>query len=136
MKWFKHETNAHTNLKLQAVVDAFGLEAYGYYWACVELVGLQSSDFCLKKDKNWQNSLKKFLGIEMDRQKLFLSFFANQNLIDKQALRRGDLFIPKLAERQDEYRDKVERKSRQGRDIVRLEENRTEEEKKRIEEIS
>jgi hypothetical protein len=134
MKWFKHETNAHSNLKLQTIIDAFGLEGYGYYWACVELVGLQGEDYCIKNDKNWQIYLKKQLNISIDKQKEFLTDFANKNLIDGKSLKKGYLSIPKLAERCDEYTEKIRRRSVQGRDNVPLEENRRD--KKRIEETA
>jgi hypothetical protein len=129
MKWFKHETNAHTNLKLQSVINKFGIEAYGYYWACVELVGLQGENFRIRAKKDWKIYLKKNLEIELVRQDAFLEEFANKGLIDKRAINKGDLFIPKLAERSDEYTNKLRRKSGQTPDNVLLEENRVEENK-------
>lgn len=132
MKWFKHETDAHTNLKLQNVIDTFGLEAYGYYWMCVELVALQSENFHLNSEKNWKNYLKKLSGLLSEQQDLYLQLFAEINLIDKKSLIKGTLSIPKLAERCDEYTDKLRRKSRHTRDNVGLEEKRRD--KKRREE--
>jgi len=134
MKWFKHETSAHTNMKLQSVINEFQAEGYGYFWALVEIVG-QTDDYCLVKDKEWQIYLKKILGIDLDKQKLMLAHFANKNLIDKQALRRGDLFIPKLAERSDEYSNKLRRKSGHDPEKVALDKIRIEEDKNRIEQI-
>ena len=54
-----------------------------------------------------------------------LKTFADAGLIDKKALEQKDLYVPKMAEHSDEYTDKVRRMSRQGRDVVRLEQNRT-----------
>lgn len=137
MKWFKHETDAHTNLKLQAIVDVFGFEIYGYYWLCIELVGLQGGDkFLLKAEKFWKNYLKKQSGIEIETQDKYLEAFANQNLIDKKALNKGNLSIPKLGERSDDYTKRIRRVSEQGTDNVHLEEKKEEEikrEKKRTE---
>lgn len=130
MKWFKHETDAHTNLKLQSVVENFGdkgVEALGYFWSLLEIVGHQGENFRLKREKNWKNQLKKFLGMDTTQQETYLKFFAKKNLIDKKALRIGDLYIPKLEERQDEYTEKLRRKSRQSPDNVPLEQKRTEE---------
>lgn len=54
MDWFKHDTNANLNEKLQEVLLDYGLEGYGLYWYCIELiVGKVSSDnitFELKHD--------------------------------------------------------------------------------------
>lgn len=132
MKWFKHETDAHKNLKHQAVIEKFGLEAYGYYWACDELVGDQGVNYRIKSEKDWKIFFKKFLNIEIDKQNKFLEFFSDKGLIDKKAFKKGDLYIPKLAERADEYTKRVRRVSEQDTDNVPLEEKRRD--KKRIEE--
>ncbi len=132
MKWFKHESDAHMNLKLQAVIDRFGLVAFGYYWVLVELVANQGTDYCLKKDKEWSTHLKKFINIDVPTQKKYLLYFGEKGLIDKDSLMKGDLYIPKLEERSDEYTQKLKRKSGQGPDNVGLEEKRRD--KKRTEE--
>lgn len=38
MKWFKHDTDANQDAKLQNVLLDYGLEGYGLYWYCVELI--------------------------------------------------------------------------------------------------
>lgn len=38
MKWFKHDTNANMDDKLQEVLLDYGLEGYGLYWYCIELI--------------------------------------------------------------------------------------------------
>lgn len=38
MKWFKHDTNASADSKLQNVLLDYGLEGYGLYWYCIELI--------------------------------------------------------------------------------------------------
>jgi len=38
MKWFKHESTANMDAKLQEVLLDYGLEGYGLYWYCLELV--------------------------------------------------------------------------------------------------
>lgn len=127
MKWFKHETDAHSNLKLQGLIDKFGLEGYGYYWSCLELIGKSGEEYKVKSTKDWMLYFKKFLNIEIEKQIKILDYLSEKNLIDKAELGKGNLHAPKLAERCDEYTDKVRRKSGQGRDNVRLEENRIEE---------
>lgn len=132
MKWFKHETDALGNLKLQSVITKLGAEAYGYYWACLELVGLQGTNFRLGAEKDWKVLLKKFLEIDLPKQETYLEFFAEKKLIDKKSLDKGDLYIPKLRERADDYTKRVRRVSEQSSDNVPLEENRREQ--KRTEE--
>lgn len=54
MDWFKHDSNANLDEKLQEVLLDYGLEGYGLYWYCIELiVGKVSADnitFELKHD--------------------------------------------------------------------------------------
>lgn len=38
MKWFKHDTDANQDAKLQNVLLDYGLEGYGLYWYCIELI--------------------------------------------------------------------------------------------------
>ena len=38
MKWFKHDTDANLDAKLQNVLLDYGLEGYGLYWYCIELI--------------------------------------------------------------------------------------------------
>lgn len=38
MLWFKHQSNANSDNKLQNVLLDYGLEGYGLYWYCLELI--------------------------------------------------------------------------------------------------
>ena len=38
MKWVKHDTDANQDAKLQNVLLDYGLEGYGLYWYCIELI--------------------------------------------------------------------------------------------------
>lgn len=38
MQWFKHDTNASQDAKLQNVLLDYGLEGYGLYWYCIEMI--------------------------------------------------------------------------------------------------
>lgn len=54
MKWFKHDTDANMDAKLQEVLLDYGLEGYGLYWYCIELiagkVGAENLTFSLEHD--------------------------------------------------------------------------------------
>lgn len=54
MEWFRHDSNANLDDKLQEVLLDYGLEGYGLYWYCIELiVGKTTSEnitFELKHD--------------------------------------------------------------------------------------
>lgn len=38
MKWFKHDTNASSDAKLQKVLVTYGAAGYGLYWYCLECI--------------------------------------------------------------------------------------------------
>ncbi len=38
MKWFKHDSDANMDAKLQEILLDYGLEGYGLYWYCIELI--------------------------------------------------------------------------------------------------
>ena len=38
LKWIKHDTDANQDAKLQNVMLDYGLEGYGLYWYCIELI--------------------------------------------------------------------------------------------------
>lgn len=38
MKWFKHDSNANTDAKLRKLRIKYGMEGYGLYWYCLELI--------------------------------------------------------------------------------------------------
>ena len=54
MEWFKHDSNANLDEKLQEVLLDYGLEGYGLYWYCIELivgkVSIDNITFELKHD--------------------------------------------------------------------------------------
>lgn len=54
MDWFKHDSNASLDDKLQEILLDYGLEGYGLYWYCIELivgrVSAENITFELKHD--------------------------------------------------------------------------------------
>jgi len=47
VKWFKHDTDALQDAKIEKLVIKYGLEGYGLYFACVELIAASlSADDC------------------------------------------------------------------------------------------
>jgi len=129
MKWFKHHSNSHKNLKFQTLIEKQGWEGYGRWWVCVELIAEQGKKYHIKPQKNWKNYLKSIFKINEDTLNEFLDILANSELIDKNKIKKGILCIPKLSEYCDAYADKLRILSRQSRTIEekRREENRKEE---------
>jgi len=38
MKWTKHDSDAHDDARIKKVLRNYGLEGYGLYWYCIELI--------------------------------------------------------------------------------------------------
>lgn len=131
MKWFKHFSDAYSNIKMQHLIAEVGMSGYGFFWVTCELVAQQGDNFRIKSEKNWKKVLSHITGEKIETCDKFLSMFAEKNLIDKKALENNDIFIPKMGSYSDEYTDKLRRVSRQRREKVGLEQNRTEEEQNR-----
>lgn len=86
MEWFRHDSNANLDEKLQEVLLDYGLEGYGLYWYCIELiVGKTSADnitFELKHDarviaRNVGSSAQRVE--EMMKRFISLGLFENNN---------------------------------------------------------
>ena len=131
MKWFKHDTDAHTDLKIQSIIRKHGLQAYGLYWICNELIGKENDEsFEISSKNDWKFYILNQTGInEKDLEKL-LSALGECGLIDEKRLKKGTLCNKKLQDRADEYTKKVRRMYGQSTDNVRVEEKRIEENRK------
>lgn len=133
MKWFKHESDAYTNLKLQILRNEFGFEGYGFFWLCLELIAQQGKNFELSTDKQWLRALEGITGFKKEKVEKLLERLADLELIDKKSLKKGNLYAPKMSERADEYTAKLVAKSKNvptTPDYVGLEKKRIEENRK------
>jgi Domain of unknown function (DUF4373) len=86
MDWFKHDSNANLDEKLQEVLLDYGLEGYGLYWYCVELIvnkiSAENITFELKHDariiaRNTGSSVQKVE--EMMKRFIDLGLFEGEN---------------------------------------------------------
>jgi len=126
MKWYKHFTDSHSNLKFQKLLKEYGLFGYGMWWVCCEVVGKSGNKFRVAPNKWWKQHLldvSKWTEIELNK---FLEVLADSNLISKHLLNKGYLAIPKMTEYADEYSHKVATISRQRGDNVVLDKTRLE----------
>ena len=39
MQWIKHDCNAHQDAKLKKLMAKHGMQGYGFYFYCLELIG-------------------------------------------------------------------------------------------------
>lgn len=132
MKWFKHDSNASLDAKLQRLRLKYGMEGYGLYWYCLECVSrnvdTHNLTFELEEDAEL---IAAATNIHADRVSDMMVFMSDLGLFENTS---GQITCLKMATRTDEYTqklirttDNVQRLSRQCPDKVppnRIEENR------------
>lgn len=138
MKWFKHDSNAASDAKLRRVQIKYGMEGYGLYWYCLELIAgtveKHNLNFELEHDAE---IIAVDTGIHYERVQEMMAYMVELGLFESS---RGRITCLKMQSRTDEYTAKIIRdlpNSGQCPDTVgtksdlieekRIEENRREE---------
>jgi len=120
MKWFQHYSDSYTNLKLQELIHDTGMEGYGLFWICCELVAQQGENYSINNGKNWKKMLSTISTLDSKKVEQILEVMGLINLIDRKRLNKGVLFIPKMEEYSDDYTKRHQRVSEQTTDNVPL----------------
>lgn len=120
MKWFQHQTHSHTDLALRDIMTDFGMEGYGFYWICLELIGQQGDNYRLSGVKSWQKALKNISKFEDKKIEKLLNRFSELNLICHKSMNKGELYIPKMKNYSDDYTKKIRRVSEHSSDNVHV----------------
>lgn len=83
MQWFKHDTNASNDAKLKKVMIRYGLEGYGLYWYCLELIAGDIShnnlSFQLEHDAEL---IGHAVGMHQDKVQEIMSYMADIGLFE------------------------------------------------------
>ncbi len=138
MKWYKHDANANCDAKLRHVRLKYGMEGYGLYWYCLELIAQNverhNLSFELEHDAE---IISADVGIHFELVQEMMMFMVDLGLFERS---NGVITCLKLASRTDEYTQKLLRntpsvptKSRQCPDKVppnRIEQNRLDQNRK------
>lgn len=144
MKWFKHDSAASMDAKLRKLMAKYGLQGYGLYWFCLELVAFNvdanNLTFELEHDADLisrQVQIHADLVQEMMQYMIDLGLFENNNGIITclKLSMRTDEYTQKLLSNNKSNRDKVpivsgQSHERVGTKSVLLEENRREEKRR------
>lgn len=138
IKWFKHDSNASIDAKLKRVRLKYGMEGYGLYWYCLELVAQTVEKHNLTFELEHDAELIAMdTGLHQERVQEMMSDMVKWGLFEN---RDGIITCLKMATRTDEYTQKVLRSqgnvstvSGECPDKIppnRIEENRTEQKRK------
>ena len=130
MRWLKHDATANLDAKLKKLRLKYGMEGYGVYWYCLELIAgavqQHNLTFALEHDSE---ILAADTGIHPERIEDMMNYMVDLGLFEN---RDGTITCKKMASRCDEYTQKLLRtNSGQSTDGVRsnrdlIEQNRTE----------
>lgn len=105
LKWFKHDSNANNDAKLKRVMLKYGMEGYGLYWFCLELIAQtverHNLTFELEHDAEL---IAAATGIHFERVQELMADFVKLGLFQNSD---GIIFCLKMAARTDEYTQKL-----------------------------
>lgn len=100
MHWFKHDADASQDAKLQNVLLDYGLEGYGLYWYCLELIvgkiDVDNITFELEHDAR---IIARNTGSTAQKVEEMMRYFVAQGLFESSS--SGNVTCLKLAKRLD-----------------------------------
>lgn len=109
MKWFKHDTDANMDAKLQEVMLDYGLEGYGLYWYCIELIAQRvNGDNLTFELEHDCRIIARNTGSTPQKVEQMMKSFIGLGLLDAD---NGHVFCLKLASRCDDFTAKAVRRS-------------------------
>ncbi len=109
MKWFKHQADANMNAKLQEIIFDHGIEGYGLYWYCLELVAQNvSSDNLTFELKHDARIIGRNIGMPANRVEEIMKAFISNDLFSAS---EGRIQCLKLAQRCDDFTAKAVRRN-------------------------
>jgi len=99
VKWYKHDANANADAKLKKLRIKYGMEGYGLYWYCLELIcdGIDESNinFDLEHDSE---IISHDTGIHYERVQEMMSYMVKLELFE---MNQGVVTCMKMAKRLD-----------------------------------
>ena len=108
MKWFKHDTDANMDAKLQEVMLDYGLEGYGLYWYCIELIAQRvNGDNLTFELEHDCRIIARNTGSTAQKVEQMMKSFISLGLLDAN---NGHVFCLKLASRCDDFTAKAVRR--------------------------
>jgi len=108
MKWFKHDTDANMDAKLQEVMLDYGLEGYGLYWYCIELIAQNvNGDNLTFELEHDCRIIARNTGSTPQKVEQMMKSFISLGLLDAD---NGHVFCFKLASRCDDFTAKAVRR--------------------------
>ena len=102
--YFRHDANAHDDLKLKSLRKNYGWQGYGWYWYLIEMLR-NEDEYCLEYSEFAFDSLALDMGCEPAETKAFINYCVKVKLLEKNA---NYFYCPRLnrdMEKWEEFRD-------------------------------
>ena len=105
MKWFKHDSNATLDAKLQKLKLKYGMEGYGLYWHCLESIArnVESHNLTFELEEDAE-LISASTNIHYERVQEMMLFMCELGLFENAD---GRITCLKMATRTDEYTQKL-----------------------------
>jgi len=99
VKWVKHDTDSHRDARLRKLVLAYGMEGFGLYWYCIELIaGDVSSDKYTFELEHDAEIISHDTGISVTKVNEMMAFMVDLRLFENDG---GVITCMKIAKRLD-----------------------------------
>lgn len=100
MKWFKHDSDANHDAKLTRVQMKYGMEGYGLYWYCIELIAscINENNLTFELEHDAEIIAHK-TGIHYERVQEMMAYMVDLGLFEN---RNGNIACMKLLKRLDQ----------------------------------
>lgn len=99
MRWIKHDTDANQDAKLQNVLLDYGIEGYGLYWYCIELIaGKVDKDNITFELEHDARIIARNVGSTAQKVEEMMRYFVELGLFESS---QGTITCLKLARRLD-----------------------------------
>jgi hypothetical protein len=100
MKWYKHDSNAHMDAKLRKVRIKYGMEGYGLYWYCLELIAQEVDEHNLSFELEHDAEIIGYdTNIDQERVQEMMETMCNLGLFENKS---GVITCLKMAKRLDQ----------------------------------
>lgn len=117
VKWFKHDSAASSDAKIEKLIIKYGLEGYGLYFYCLELIarGVEPHNLTFELEHDAE-IIGHRVGMHHERVNEIMAHIIDAGLFENDG---GRITCLKLATRTDEYTQKLI-KSRQCPDSISI----------------
>jgi len=100
LQWYKHDANANSDAKLKKLRIKYGMEGYGLYWYCLELIAANVDSHNLTFELEHDSEvISHDTGIHYERVQEMMSYMVSLGLFEN---RDGVITCLKMAKRLDQ----------------------------------